>query len=266
MKRRVLIACVSACLALVTGGVAAADPDTGTGGSAGSSGKTPSSSSGSSGKTPPPSAGATPAPVPASASKLGSEPTGSLSPKTKSTLATQVARVDKDIAEVNAAVQQIHNDPAMPPEAVQAADAEADVLAREQQIIHEIAAEEGFEPTPDTVPAPSVPEPPAAQPAVTRATVTGDLYAALALLNSRNSVASVADARAAQLAPLLDALRAAEAAGDPQAIQNARAAIEFASAAEELTILEQTTARLQADADRVLQGYTIPDGIIAPQR
>ncbi len=258
MKRRVLIACVSTCLALMQGGVAAADPDTGTG-SSGSPGKTSPSADD---PNEPVSAAAAPAPT----SKLGSEPTGSLSPKTKSTLAAQVARVDKDMAEVNAAVQQIHNDPAMPPEAVQAADAEVEVLAREQQIIHEIAAEEGFEPTPDTVPAPSVPEPPAAQPSVTRATVTGDLYAALALLNSRNSVASVADARAAQLAALLDALRAAEAGGDPQAIQNARAALQSGSAADELMILEQTTARLQADADRVLQGYTIPDGIISPQR
>lgn len=261
MKRIALIAVVSASLTLIPGGIAAADPDSGTGASPG--------------KTPP-GAGQTNAPKPATAApaaasssdaptaKLGSEPTGSLSPATKSTLAAEVASVDTDMAEVTAAVETIHNDPAMTPEAVQAADAEVDVLTREQQIIHEIAVEEGFEPTPDTVPAASVPTPPVNQPAVTRAAVTGDLYAALALLDSRNAVAPIdpvdqAD-RHAHMALLLDALRAAEQSGDPQAIETARAAIESVSAANELTVLEQTTAKLLADADRVLQGYTIPVG------
>ncbi|KAA0110629.1 hypothetical protein [Mycolicibacterium sp. P1-5] len=285
MKKMVLTAVVTACLALVQGGVAGADPDTGSG-TGGSPGKTPPGT----GQT---NTNATAAPAPATdslsdaptakvgsdpvdtpadggASKLGSAPTGSLSPKTKSTLATETARVDKDMAEVTAAVEQIHNDPAMSREAVQAADAEADVLAREQQIIHEIAVEEGFEPTPETVPAASGPESPATQPAVNRAAVTGDLNAALALLDSRNSVPSPDPdrpaARRAQLAPLVDALRAAEQSGDPQAIENAKAAIESAHSVDELAVLQQTTARLMADADRVLQGYTIPDGIIANQR
>ncbi len=155
------------------------------------------------------------------------------------------------MAEVTAGVDRIHNDPAMPPEAVQAADAEVDVLVREQQIIHEIAIEEGFEPTPETVPAPSIPAPPAAPPTVTRAAVTGDLYAALTLLDNRNAVTPLDPndraARRAQLAPLVDALRAAEQGGDPQAIERAKAAIEPANTVSELTILEQTTAKLQAD-------------------
>lgn len=262
MKKIAATACVTICLALVQGAAASADPDTGSG-TGGSSGKAPPSlAGGSSGKTPPSSAGATKAPVAA-------EPTGSLAPDTKSTLAAEVARVDKDMADMTAAVEQIHSDPEMPPDAGQAADAELDVAVREQQIIHEIAVEEGFEPTPDTVPAPSVPEAPTTQPAVTRATVTGDLYAALARLDSRNSLLpdqNQRDAQRAQLAPLLDALRAAEASGDPDAIEKARTAIQSANAASDLAAFQQVTARLNADADRFLLAYTIPSGIIDPLR